>query len=230
MKKLLVILICILALTSCEKKEVITCYATTPDEIKESAVTVTDIVDATKNGDIDCAEAEEVFYTDGEYSYVFSCIKSQHVTVYYSDGTSENVVDALDSGRIGIEELDRFGISYFKDCYIPEDEDNVVEHEEAEYCGNTLTTVKYRGINGEWSHTFAGDDSVVVTGLLRFLDYSGDICKCLPDYTFETEFGTYGVNLSEGYARCDGKQVSLTEEQIREIGGIIDRQWEASEK
>ncbi len=223
MKKILFILLCTIFLTAC-KDEVITCYVATPETL-ETAVFVTDIVDATKTGDIDCSDAEEPFYSDGEYTYIFSCIKSQHVTVYYSDGTSENVVDALDSGRIGIKELDRFGIDYFKDCYVPESNDNVIEHEDTVYCGNTLTTIKYKGIDTSLEKTFAGSDSVAITDLLRFLDYKDDVCKCLPDYTFETEFGTYGVNMSEGYARHEGKQVSLTQEQISEIGAIIDRQW-----
>ncbi len=227
MKRILLILLCTVFFTSC-KEEVVTCYVADPVEVSEPsevAVFVTDIVDATKTGEIDCAQAEEPFYSDGEYTYVFSCIKSQHVTVYYSDGTSENVADALDSGRIGIEELDRFGISYFKECHVPESNDNVIEHEETAYCGNTLTTVKYKGIDTSWEKTFAGSDSVAITDLLRFLDYRDEICKCLPEYTFETEFGTYGVNMSEGYARFGDKQVSLTQEQINEIGEIIDRQW-----
>lgn len=109
---------------------------------------------------------------------------------------------------------------------------NVVEHEEALYCGNTVTSVtKEKWAGGEtWTVDFWGSDSVALTDLLRFLDYSGDVCRCLPEYTVDTEFGGgYGVNLSEGYARYDGGQTDLTEEQLELIRGIIERQSETAE-
>ena len=78
-----------------------------------------------------------------------------------------------------------------------------------------------------WEASFAGSDSVALTDLLRYLDYSGDICRCLPEYNVDTEFGKgYGINLTEGYARYDGGQTPLTEEQIEQIGEIIARQAE----
>ena len=104
---------------------------------------------------------------------------------------------------------------------------NVLEHEEAVYCGNTVTSVtKEKWAGGEpWTAAFWGDDSVALTDLLRYLDYSGPVCKCLPEYTVDTEFGTgYGVNLTENYVRHDGGQVSLTAEQAEEIRAILDRQ------
>ena len=111
----------------------------------------------------------------------------------------------------------------------PAGENNVLEHEEAGYCGNTITTVsRETGMGGEpWEASFAGSDSVALTDLLRYLDYSGDICRCLPEYNVDTEFGKgYGINLTEGYARYDGGQTPLTEEQIEQIGEIIARQAE----
>lgn len=110
---------------------------------------------------------------------------------------------------------------------------NVLEHEEAVYCGNTVTSVtKEKWAGGEpWTAAFWGDDSVALTDLLRYLDYSGDVCRCLPEYTVDTEFGEgYGVNLSEGYARYGEGQADLTAEQVELIQGILDRQSEAAEE
>ena len=107
--------------------------------------------------------------------------------------------------------------------------DHTVDHEAAGYCGNTVTTIsRETWLGGEpWEVSFWGDDSVALTDLLLYLDYSGDICRCLPEYNVDTEFGTgYGVNLTEGYARHDGGQVSLTAEQVEEIQAILDRQSE----
>ncbi len=107
---------------------------------------------------------------------------------------------------------------------------NIVEHEAVGYCGNTMTTVKYNRpdeADKSWEKSFWGGASVKVTDLLTYLDYSEDICKCLPEYTIDTEFGEgYGVSLSEGYARHGDKQASLTEEQLtflREVIGQLEK-------
>ncbi len=101
------------------------------------------------------------------------------------------------------------------------EEDHTLEHEPAGYCGNTVTTVSCEA----WEASFWGGDSIALTDVLLYVDYSGDVCKCLPEYNVDTEFGTgYGINLTEGYARHDGGQVSLTAEQVEKIQGILDRQ------
>lgn len=105
---------------------------------------------------------------------------------------------------------------------------NTVEHGFAGYCGNTQTTLRRNTqMGGEPAgKTFMYDDSVALTDLLLYLDYSGQVCKCLPEYYVKTEFGEkeYEISLSEGYARYNGGQVSLTAEQLELIRGIVDRQ------
>ncbi len=104
-------------------------------------------------------------------------------------------------------------------------EDNTIAHEAAGYCGNTVTTVTRKTPGEPLELTFWGSDSVALTDLLRYLDYHEDICRCLPEYNVDTEFGTgYGINLTESYVRYDGKQVSLTAEQVQTIQDILDRQ------
>ena len=72
------------------------------------------IVDLTENGEIGTDAALECFFSDGSYSYYFPSIKSQYITVYYKDGTEQNVKDALAEGKIKISYLDCFGIQYYK--------------------------------------------------------------------------------------------------------------------
>ncbi len=55
------------------------------------------------------------FYSDAEYNYYYSCIKSEYVIVKYSDGTEKPVEDALKAGEITIEDLDKHGIEYYKE-------------------------------------------------------------------------------------------------------------------
>ncbi len=91
------------------------------------------------------------------------------------------------------------------------------------YCGNTMTSIKpYKDKDSE-GVSFDGDDSVTLTDMLRKLDYSGGICKCLPQYLIKTEIGSYGVNLSEGYARTEQGQARLSDEQVKIIREIINR-------
>lgn len=101
---------------------------------------------------------------------------------------------------------------------------NVIEHDNPGYCGNTITTISCKGHDSEpWERSFWGSESVEITDLLRYLDYSGDVCRCAPEYTVNTEFGTgYGINLTQCYARYDGGQCDLTEEQVEQLQKIID--------
>ena len=72
---------------------------------------VENIIDTTRGADDEC----EGFYMDEDYVYRFPQRISQNITVYYKDGTSENLKDALKSGRIGdVTVLEWFGIYYFE--------------------------------------------------------------------------------------------------------------------
>ena len=90
------------------------------------------------------------------------------------------------------------------------------------YCGNTMTTI----ILDDKEFTFMGSDSVNLTDILINLKYNPmRICRCFPEFTVRTEIGEpYGVNLSQGYARCDDGQADLTAEQIEEIQKILENQ------
>lgn len=86
------------------------------------------------------------------------------------------------------------------------------------YCGNTFTTIYENDVQ----YGFDGSRSVDLTDLLVHLQYTEPVCNCLPEYTVDTEFGTgYGISLSGGYVRHDGKQVTLTKEQHDMIAEII---------
>jgi len=104
---------------------------------------------------------------------------------------------------------------------------NVVQHEPEGYCGNTVTTVRYvpMGKAGEgWECSFWGGSSVGLTDFLRWLDYSGEVCRCLPEYHVKTEFASaeYGINLTDGYVRFEGGQCQLTEEQTQWLKTIME--------
>ena len=73
---------------------------------------VVDIVDLVAKGEKEMPSGTEHFYNTTDREYVFVLTNSESVIVHYSDGTTQNVKEALKSGRINIDYLDRYGIRY----------------------------------------------------------------------------------------------------------------------
>lgn len=73
------------------------------------------IVDKTKDSNIVCAQVLEKFYEDDTYEYYFGSAKGDLVIVEYSNGEKESVSDALNRGKITIDELDDYGIKYYSE-------------------------------------------------------------------------------------------------------------------
>ena len=119
-----------------------------------------------------------------------------------------------------LAELEALGWDFGRDSHEPAAEPQTVEDPVSGYCGNTVTEVV---LDGE-ACAFWGDDSVRLTDLVINLSYTHDICRCLPEFTVNTEFGDgYGVNLTEHYVRYGDRQCPITEEQAEEIRGILER-------
>lgn len=237
MKKLLSVIFAVLLLSGCANTGTLPDdnNISEPDCILQEDKTSFSISDKSKDDpDLAFDAALEQIYEDDENIYFLPCIMSEYIIVKYADGTEENIVSALASERVTIKDLDRFGIYYITEekehSHTLSEADNVVEHEIFGYCGNTMTTVKYHGFaKGEedWEYSFWGGVSVSLTDTLRWFDYSEGVCKCLPEYTVSTEFGLdYGINLTEGYIRHDGKQVSLTKEQKNQIKEMLDKVYD----
>ena len=55
----------------------------------------------------------EQFYEDESFIYSFGNPISEYVIVKYTDGSSENVKEALENGHIQISVLDEHGIKYY---------------------------------------------------------------------------------------------------------------------
>lgn len=68
-----------------------------------------------------------------------------------------------------------------------------------------------------------GEDALWLTGLLGSLSYDPQrMCKCIPEYTVSVSDDlSWGLNLSEGYARNGVGQARLTREQVDRIRDIL---------
>lgn len=59
-------------------------------------------------------EGLEYFFEDDIYRYAFpDTPSSEFIIAVYSDGTHQNIKEALEAGNITIEDLDTFGIGYY---------------------------------------------------------------------------------------------------------------------
>ena len=70
-------------------------------------------------------DVEEPFFEDESYIYIFGNPISQYVIVEYTDGSTENVKEALERGHIQITDLDKYSINYLAEPKLIE---NIIYH------------------------------------------------------------------------------------------------------
>lgn len=75
--------------------------------------TIIDKMEENKN--LVCAEALESFYEDDNYTYYYTCVKSNYVIVKYKNGTEQTVKEALKKKKITIEDVINSGIKIYKE-------------------------------------------------------------------------------------------------------------------
>ncbi|MBQ3134408.1 MAG: hypothetical protein IJB75_01170 [Oscillospiraceae bacterium] len=119
------------------------------------------------------------------------------------------------------------GVSLPEHGHTAPQSNNVVAHDPVGYCGNTVTTVRCEKLGKQeerWERSFWGGSSVGLTDFLRWLDFSEDICRCLPEYYVKTELEQmeYGINLTGGYVRLGDKQCQLTEDQVSWLAETLE--------
>ena len=140
------------------------------------------------------------------------------------DGYIYEVVATWTGESLAAEGTAYYGFYVIKDdhSHTLAEKPQTVDDPVAGYCGNTMTTIV---IDGQ-EYTFMGSDSVNLTDILINLKYDPmRVCRCAPEFTVKTEFGEpYGVNLSQGYARCEKGQADLTPDQVALIQLILDNQ------
>lgn len=107
-------------------------------ESDKDALDIVNIIDRTKTEGLPYDMAEEKFFEDGDNEYYFSGIYSHYVIVHYGDGSQEDIVTALNTGKAIISDLDKFGVSYtvkpsgMRSAELPNNPISQTEAEEAE--------------------------------------------------------------------------------------------------
>lgn len=116
--------------------------------------------------------------------------------------------------------MEEAGYDFGRHVHQPAAEPQTVDAPISGYCGNTVTKVT---VDGE-TYSFWGSDSVTLTDLLENLAYGPEVCRCMTEFTVDTEFGGgYGVNLTESFVRSSERQASLTTEQVEAIRAVLVR-------
>lgn len=82
-------------------------------DIPGATTFIVEIRDRTKEEQLDCSDAIEIFYENETAEYYFSCIKSHYVMVLDNTGRTVDIVTALSEGLATIADLDYYGIDYF---------------------------------------------------------------------------------------------------------------------
>ena len=88
-------------------------YVSLGEELPERKVT--DIIDTTRELEIELPCVEQVFFEDENCRYIFGMPIADYVIVQYSDGTSKQLTDALADGDIEITDLKTYHISYYEE-------------------------------------------------------------------------------------------------------------------
>ena len=116
--------------------------------------------------------------------------------------------------------MEEAGYDFGRHTHQPADAPQTVDEPVSGWCGNTSAAVSADGRE----YTLWGGDAIALTDILINLDYAPEVCRCVTEYTAETELGaSYGINLTESFARCEAGQAALTAEQTATIRDIIDR-------
>jgi len=94
---------------------------------ENAGIVLTRITDHARNNNLPVDDSFEKFYEDEKYIYSFNTVRSQYVECKFSDGSKMNVKDALESGLVTIDDLDRFAIKYVAETKNPETKIPVTE-------------------------------------------------------------------------------------------------------
>lgn len=172
MKKYIVLvlaLICVFSLAGCNGNKLngqdstgttntITGNAKDSNEQDDFSKEVEDIVQYSQ--DVTICVGEQ-FYEDENYIYSFGTPMSDDTIITYTDGSTQNVKEALEEGNIEITDLDTYGIKYYADAKQEEERTEFIENSN----GGIHTA---RVIITEWqSDGFVG----IVTDYTRFDAY-----------------------------------------------------------
>lgn len=83
------------------------------EKTQETDIVLVNIVDLTEVNQLSTDSALEEFFKDADYTYYFPSIKSEYIECQFSNGDTVKFVEALESKKVAISDLDAYGIQYW---------------------------------------------------------------------------------------------------------------------
>ena len=83
------------------------------ENIEVDEVSLVNIIDLTEVNQLSTDSALEEFYKDADYTYYFPSIKSEYIECQFSNGDTMKFLEAFDSKKVAISDLDAYGIQYW---------------------------------------------------------------------------------------------------------------------
>jgi len=80
----------------------------------DTDIKLVNIVDLTEVNQLSTDSALEEFFKDADYTYYFPSIKSEYIECQFSNGDRVKFVEAFNSGKVTISDLDTYDIFYWK--------------------------------------------------------------------------------------------------------------------
>ncbi len=196
--------------------------------------TVINIVDDSYGKGLDTAL--ECFHIDESYFYYFSNIMSHYITVYYSDGTSENVKDAFVTGIVTIADLDSFDIDYIRAdrAFNASEVINIVDDSYGKGVGEAIQyfyedetfAYLFNCYKGEYITVYysSGDSEDLITAFENGRVTVEDMDRFGIDYGKEHRFYSYGANRFDWSAVMEGTHLGAANELERITEGFVNTQ------
>lgn len=187
---------------------------------EKEEVTVTEIVVTGQALDASI----DKFYEDEYYEYLFSALpQHEYVIVRYSDGTEQNVKEALEEGRITVFDLNKFNIEYLKS---PKEYTILQENE-------SVAKVHVFSLPEAYDYTFDEADAQEIAEYLRGLTLISDFNENPDEYygmtwvlEVEYENGESGTvcQFSNMFIRTDhGKWYKTVHSEAVELDALIEK-------
>ncbi len=186
----------------------------------EEEVTVTEIIVTGQAID----EAIDVFYEDEYYKYLFGTMpQHEYVIVKYSDGSTQNVKEALEEGRITVFDLDKYDIEYLK---APKEYTLLRENEK-------VADVHVFSLPAAYDYTFDGEAAEEIAEYLRSLALISDFPEnpdlygggtWIIEVEYESGESATVCHFGNMFIRTDhGKWYKMVHSEAMELDSLIEK-------
>lgn len=192
----------------------------------ETNIELVNIVDLTVVNQLSTDSALEEFCKDNDYTYYFPSIKSEYIECQFTNGGKMTIVEALNSGKVTISDLDTYDIFYWKvdknGNYIKSSDKQKPETvEQSSFVWNVKDIIRDIG-----PVSLSAEESKKLKGIIDSCKYEIETSACDNDFQFISEDGSIIYYHSDCGTFNDienNKSYELLDEQKEWIGTLLSK-------